>query len=94
MFDKKRPNSETVGRIKNLIKQKLGLPETTIVSVVELACHEPGCPPTETIITAHAEDSSKQNWRINKPISEISEKDISTITGQAQANSLTIKAVF
>ena len=82
MFDKKRPNSETVGRIKNLIKQKLGLPETTIVSVVELACHEPGCPPTETIITAHAEDSSKQNWRINNPISEISDNDISIITGQ------------
>ena len=82
MFDKKRPNSETVGRIKNLIKQKLGLPETTIVSVVELACHEPGCPPTETIITAHAEDSSRQNWRINKPISEISDDDISIITGQ------------
>ena len=84
MFDKKRPNSEAVGRIKNLIKQKLGLPETTIVSVVELACHEPGCPPTETIITAHAEDSSKQNWRINKPISEISDNDISIITGQVQ----------
>ena len=82
MFDKKRPNSKAVGRIKNLIKQKLGLPETTIVSVVELACHEPGCPPTETIITAHAEDSSKQNWRINKPISEISDNDISKITGQ------------
>ena len=82
MFDKKRPNSKAVGRIKNLIKQKLGLPETTIVSVVELACHEPSCPPTETIITAHAEDSSKQNWRINKPISEISDNDISIITGQ------------
>ena len=82
MFDKKLPNSKAVGRIKNLIKQKLGLPETTIVSVAELACHEPGCPPTETIITAHAEDSSKQNWRINKPISEISDNDISIITGQ------------
>ena len=81
MFDKKRPNSKAVGRIKNLIKQKLGLPETTIVSVVELACHEPSCPPTETIIQP-AEDSSKQNWRINKPISEISENDISMITGQ------------
>ena len=82
MFDKKRPNSKAVGRIKNLIKQKLELPEKTIVSVVELACHEPDCPPTETIITAHADDSSKQNWRINKPISEISENDISIITGQ------------
>ena len=81
MFDKKRPKPEAVGRIKDLIKQKLGLPETTILSVAELACHEPGCPPTETIITAHAEDNSRRDWRINKPISEISEKDISAING-------------
>ena len=82
MFDKKRPNSKAVGRIKNLIKKKFGLSETTIVSVVELTCHEPGCPPIETIITAHAEDSSKQNWQISKPTSEISDNDISMITGQ------------
>ena len=81
MFHKKRPNSAAVGRIKDLIKQDLNLPETTILSVVELTCHEPGCPPTETIITAHAEDNSRRDWRINKPISEISEKDISAING-------------
>ena len=52
MFDKKRPNSAAVGRIKDLIKHNLGLPQTTILSVVELACHEPSCPHTETIITA------------------------------------------
>ena len=81
MFDKKRPNSAAVGRIKDSIKHNLGLlPETTVLSVIELACHEPGCPPTETIITAHSEDNSRQNWRINKPISEISDKDIGTIT--------------
>ena len=86
MFDKKRPNSAAVCRIKDLIKHNLDLPKTTIPSVVELAYYEPGCPPTETIITAHAEDNSRRDWRINKPISEISEKDISTITGQAQIN--------
>ena len=61
MFDKKRPNSAAVGRIKDLIKHNLNLPET--------------------IITAHAEDNSRRDWRINKPISEISEKDISAING-------------
>ena len=76
MFDKKRQNSAAVGRIKDLIKHNLGLPETTVLSVIELACYEPDCPPTETIITAHSEDNSGRNWRINKPISEISEKDI------------------
>ena len=80
MFDKKRPNSAAVGRIKDLIKHNLDLPETTILSVVELACHEPGCPPTGTIITAHAEDNSRRDWRINKPISEIIDKDINAIT--------------
>ena len=86
MFDKKRPNSAAVGRIKDLIKHKLGLPETTILSVAELACHEPDCPPTETIITAHAEDNSRRDWRIKKPISEISEKDISAIIDYSTIN--------
>ena len=81
MFDKKRPNSAAVGRIKNLMKHNLVLPETIVLSVVGLACHEPGCPPTETIITAHSEDNSRQNLRVNKSISEISDKDIRTITG-------------
>ena len=76
MFDKKRPNSAAVGRIKDLIKHNLNLPETTILSVVELTCHEPGCPPIETVITAREVDGSMKNWKVHKSIGEIKKVDI------------------
>ena len=81
MFDRKVTNPEALRNLKSLFIEKYNLQESTILSVAELSCHEPGCPPTETIITAHAEDNSRRDWRINKPISEISEKDISAING-------------
>ena len=48
----------------------------TILSIAELNCHEPDCPPTETVITSRSIDGTTKNWKIHKPIEEISEKDV------------------
>ena len=58
MFNKKKPNVELIRKLKIQISKKYQLPESTIISIAELACHEPGCPPIETIITFRAEDGS------------------------------------
>ena len=47
-----------IRKLKIQISKKYQLPESTIISIAELACHEPGCPPIETIITFRAEDGS------------------------------------
>ncbi len=47
--------------------------------MAELSCHEPNCPPIETIITERAEDGKVRNWRIAKPINEIQEIDIDNL---------------
>ena len=41
-----------------------------------LNCHEPGCPPTETVITARYADGSMKDWRIAKPLSSIEDEDV------------------
>ena len=44
MFDRKNANPEIVRNLKNKITKKLNLPESTMLSIAELNCHEPNCP--------------------------------------------------
>ena len=76
MFNKKKPNLESIQNLKNYFIKKYGISDSTILSVAELNCHEPDCPPTETVITARSIDGTTKNWKIHKPIEEIIEKDV------------------
>ena len=79
MFNKKKPNAETIRNLKLVFSKKHQIPERSILSMAELSCHEPNCPPIETIITERAEDGKVRNWRIAKPINEIKEIDIENL---------------
>ena len=46
---------------------------TLIVS--ELACHEPGCPPIETVI-AVLDEGAQHTWKIPMPTASVQEADI------------------
>ena len=81
MFDRQRPDGIAVRRIKALVSDCLQLTETTLISVMELNCHEPGCPPTETVITARYPDGSMRDWRIAKPVSQIEDDDVKAELG-------------
>ena len=76
MFNQKKAKPENIRYLKEVISKKLKLPETTILSIAELSCHEPDCPPIETVITVRYENGSMKNWRVAKPISEVEETDI------------------
>ena len=76
MFNKKKANPENIRYLKEIISKKLKLPETTIISIVELSCHEPGCPPKETVITTNAINGTSKTWKIEKTIAEIDSFDI------------------
>ena len=54
MFDRKVTNPQALRNLKSLFIEKYNLDESTILSIAELSCHEPGCPPIETVITARA----------------------------------------
>ncbi len=76
MFNKKKPNVEKIRNLKKIFLKEKDIPETSILSIAELSCHEPNCPPIETIITERKIDGKIRNWRIGKPINDISEIDI------------------
>ena len=76
MFYRKLPDGIAVRRTKALVSDGLQLTETTLLSVMELNCHEPGCPPNETVITARYPDGSMRDWRIANPVSQIEDEDV------------------
>tara|TARA_B100001564_G_scaffold356292_1_gene370152 strand:- start:166 stop:420 length:255 start_codon:yes stop_codon:yes gene_type:complete len=76
MFNRKTQNIEKIRNLKLLISNKYKLSDNTIISIAELSCHEPDCPPIETVITVRYENGSMKNWRVAKPISEVEETDI------------------
>ena len=80
MFNRKTQNVEKIRNLKQLISKKYKLSENTIISIAELSCYEPDCPPIETVITARNEDGSMKNWRVAKSIEEIQESDINNLT--------------
>ena len=76
MFNKKKPNAETIRNLKLVFSKKHQIPEKSILSMAELSCHEPNCPPVETVFTVRTSDGSIKDWRISKSASEIEIKDI------------------
>ena len=41
MFNRKKSNVEKIRNLKLLISEKYKLPDTAIISIAELTCHEP-----------------------------------------------------
>ena len=80
MFNRKRPDANAVRNLKKIVAEQFALPDDTTLSVAELNCHEPGCPPTETVITARSSNGMTTDWRIAKAIADIQETDIIKLT--------------
>ena len=86
MFNKKKPNVENIRNLKIIFSEKYNIPENSTLSIAELACHEPNCPPIETIITERNENGKVRNWRIAKPINDIQETDINNLNNSENHN--------
>ena len=66
---------EQARAIKQWTRACLGFAEETVVSVNELACHLPGCPPKETVILVMNAERTLQA-SIHKALTEVAEADI------------------
>ena len=76
MFDNKKTNPEIIRNLKIVFTEKFYISEDSTISVAELRCHEPNCPPVETVFTVRTSDGLVKDWRISKSASEIEIKDI------------------
>lgn len=52
-----------------LVRATLNLPDDVAVTVQQLACREPGCPPVETVLAVLG--TPPRRWAIPRPLSDI-----------------------
>lgn len=76
MFAPRDRSPSRASEIKAWVDEQLDLRENDLVSVAELTCHEPDCPPVETVVTVHRDDGERGSFNIHKPMSEVSQSDI------------------
>lgn len=77
----KRTSRGRAGLVKEWVARRLELTEDDLVTVAELACHEPNCPPVETVLAVHKADGTRRDWRIHKPLAEVNEADVEKVPG-------------
>ncbi|MEB3230564.1 MAG: hypothetical protein VKJ64_06110 [Leptolyngbyaceae bacterium] len=77
LFSRQRsPSTDatTLQRIKDWTKTSLNLDEGSVVSISQLRCHEPDCPPVETVIAVMTHPP--QTYKIHKAASDIEYDDV------------------
>lgn len=72
-----KASSEKMKQIKQWIYQALQIDDEISISLSQLQCTEPGCPPIETVINVMT--NPVQQYKIHKSITEIEYTDISLL---------------
>ncbi|KXF75162.1 hypothetical protein ATN84_21065 [Paramesorhizobium deserti] len=68
--------------IKKWTREALALPDDAVVSVNELACHVPGCPPKETVVLVMQGGRTIQ-VSVHKALHDVTRDDIALTFGAA-----------
>ena len=66
----------TILRIKAALGRALKLPDDWVLTLVELACHEKGCPPVETAIGLLRPHGPRLEHKLQKSAAEIGTEDL------------------
>jgi len=72
-----KASSEKTKQIKQWIYQALQIDDEISISLSQLQCTEPGCPPIETVINIMT--NPVQQYKIHKSIAEIEYTDINSL---------------
>ena len=69
------------GRVREWIRARFGLGPDSAVLVAELKCAIPGCPPLETALAFWTADGVRHQFKLLKPVIDVSERDIAWLIG-------------
>jgi hypothetical protein len=74
----KRPLAygEAVARVREWTRRRFGLPGDAVISVAEVACGLPGCPPLETVVVFWATEATRHHFKIFKPVAQVMIDDL------------------
>jgi|TARA_B100000530_G_C15640343_1_gene362041 hypothetical protein len=74
----KKQNADQTNRVKALVRDIWDIDEGVVIMVSELKCYEDGCPDLETVVVLMDEGAQPKTIKINKCLSEIDVKTISS----------------
>ena len=63
--------------IAQLARTILKLPDDVAVTVQQLTCREPGCPPVETVIAVLA--APRRRWTLHHPLTDIGDEMVTRL---------------
>jgi hypothetical protein len=63
-------------RVAAWTRERFGLAPDAVISVAELACALPGCPPLETVVMFWAADGGRYHFKVFKRLEEVVADDL------------------
>jgi nitrate reductase delta subunit len=69
-------HSSAVTRVADWTRHRFALPEDCTLSVAEVACGLPGCPPIETVVTFWTAPDRRHSFKVFKPLVAVIEDDL------------------
>lgn len=71
-----RPDPQAVARLKVWVANLMSLDDRDHIAIAELACHEPGCPDLETVVTVTLADRRRFVLRFPSDVAAVTEADV------------------
>ncbi len=80
LFGRRSPGlpAHTVA-VKAWITDALRLPPDVSIMVTELQCHEPGCPPIETVIALLSPGAPTRQYKLHCALADVTRDDVARI---------------
>jgi hypothetical protein len=75
-------------RLKSEVSHALALTDADTVMVTELACHEPGCPPRETVVAVMRQGRPTETWKFHKAAADLDRGEVRAALNPSGAASL------
>jgi len=85
LFKRKPPADPVVtDRLKAWVAALMDLSDNDTIMLAELACHDPGCPDLETVITVIRTDRRRFELRFTGPMADVTEADVRSLSTQTK----------
>jgi hypothetical protein len=82
MLGRPKRDVTVIRQIKEWAYACLPVSSEATLSVMELECREPGCPPLETVIAAMEEGKGTRQWKLHKPIPDVTRADLDELAAK------------
>ena len=76
MLGRPRRDAALIRQIKDWAYECLPISAEATVTVMELECREPGCPPLETVVAAMEQEKETRQWKLHKAMPDITLADV------------------